>query len=250
MRASIGFILLFTAGAASASDWTWNVTPYAWATDVGADVSINDRQVADQAVGFSDLAEDLSFTAQGRIEARRGRHGVILDAFHVDLEDEGQRFGLPVGGEAIAGGGLELTIVDLGGVFNPSGTGNGFSLLYGGRMVDRDIEVDARFEIAPGATFTRGYEVSETLYDAMVGMRYAGRIASRWTYAVQADASTGDTEQTWSTLAAFGYTFGGHYTLLAGYRYMDIQFEKDSALGQVDADVTLSGFISGLRIAF
>ena len=249
---AFGIVLISSlslTGAASASDWTWNVTPYAWATDVVADISINDRQVADQTIGFSDLAEELSFTTQGRVEARRGRHGVMLDAFYIHLEDDGQRFGLPIGGEAIADGDLALTILDLGGVFNPRGDGNGFSLLYGGRMVDRDIEVDARFNLGP-ATLAQSYEVSETLYDAMLGMRYAGRISPRWTYAVQADASTGGTEQTWSALAGFGYSFGGRYTLIAGYRYMDVQFEKDNALGTLNADVTLSGVISGLRIAF
>lgn len=248
---AFGIVLISSlslASAAAASDWTWNITPYAWATDAG--VSINDRQVADTTIDVSDLAEDLSFTTQGRVEARRGRHGVMLDAFYIHLEDDGQRFGLPVGGEVVADGDLALTILDLGGVFNPRGNGDGLSVLYGARMVDRDIEVDARFNLGPGVTLAQSYEVSETLYDAMLGARYAGRITPRWTYAVQADASTGGTEQTWSGLAAFGYSFGGRYTLIAGYRYMDIQFEKDSAIGAVDADVTLSGVISGLRIAF
>ena len=247
-------ITLSMTGAAAASDWEWSVTPYAWATDVNADISINDRQVADQKIDFTDLAEELEWTAQGHVEGRKGRHGVMLDLFYINLADDAQRFPLPapLPGEALVDGELKLTILDVGGVFNPRGDGEGFSLFYGGRAVDRNIEVDARFPLCPGVTLARSYEVSETLYDALLGARYARQINSRWSWAVQADASTGGTEQTWSALAGLGWSFGaeGRYTLIAGYRYMDIQFEKDNALGEVDTDVTLSGFISGLRIAF
>ena len=256
-RTTIGLTLLAAvslSNAAGASDWEWSFTPYLWATNVGADVSINDRQVTDMEIDFSDLADDLELTAQGHLEGRRGRHGVMLDVFYVHLADDDKRFGLPapLAGEALAGGDLTLTVVDVGGVFNPRGDGEGFSVLYGGRAVDRDIELDARFAVAPGVTLARGYSVSETLYDVLLGARYVGRITPRWTYAVQADASTGGTELTWDTLAAFGYSFGdsGRYTLIAGYRYMDIEFEKDADLGQIDAEVTLSGFISGLKITF
>jgi len=248
------FTAFALAGAAGASDWKWSLTPYAWATDVTADVSINDRQVADKEIDFSDLADDLSFTTQGHVEGQKGRHGVMLDVFYVHLADDDKSFALPapLAGEAIAGGDLTLTIVDIGGVFNPRGNGEGFSLLYGGRAVDRDIEVGARFAVGPGVTISQSYGVSETLYDVLLGARYAGRFSPRWSYGVQADASTGGTEQTWSALAGFGYSFGesDRYTLLAGYRYMDIQFEKDNALGNVDADVTLSGFFTGLRFSF
>ena len=242
-----------TTGAAAASDCTWSVTPYVWATNVGADVAIDDRNVADQEIDFTDLAEDLELTFQGHVEGRRGRHGVMLDVFYVNLADDAQSFALPAPlPEALVDGELELTVVDVGGVFNPRGDGEGFSLLYGGRAVDRNIEVDARFVLGPGVTLSRSYEVSETLYDALLGARYTGRITQRWSWAVQADASTGGTELTWSGLAGLGYSFGaeGRYTFLAGYRYLDIQFEKDNALGEVDADVTLSGFITGLRIGF
>jgi hypothetical protein len=243
-----------TSDAAGASDWEWSITPYLWGTDVSADVSINDRNVANMEIDFDDLAEDLEITTQGHVEGRRGRHGVMLDVFYVHLADDDKSFPLPapLPGQATAGGDLTLTIADLGGVFNPHGDGEGFSLLYGARTVDRDIELDARFPVASGVTLVKSYAVSETLYDALLGARYIGRINPRWNIAVQANASTGGTELTWDALAGIGYSFGesDRYRLIAGYRHMDIEFEKDNDLGQIDAEVTLSGFFSGLRISF
>jgi hypothetical protein len=240
--------------AAAASDWAWSLTPYAWATDVQADISINDRQVADRRIDFGDLVDDLDYSEQGHFEGRHGRNGFLIDLFYVHLADDDKRVALPapLAGEAIAQGDLKLTILDVGGVFNPRGDGEGFSLLYGGRLVDRSADVDATFLLGPGMTVAKSYGVNESLYDGMLGARYIGRFSRRWTYAVQADASTGGTKHTWSSWAGVGYSFGdsGRYTLIAGYRYMNIEFEKDNALGEVDADVTLSGAISGLRISF
>lgn len=252
---AVALLASFSIGtAANAGDWRWSVTPYAWATDVKTDVSIDDRAVGEREVEFSDLVDDLDFTAQVRIEGQRGKNGILLDVWNVHLSDDEMPVALPapLSGEARADGDVKLTILDAGGIFNPRGDGEGFSLLYGGRMVDRDIEVGARFDLAPGVALARRYEVSETLYDAMLGARYAGRIAPRWTYAVQANASAGGTKRTWSALAGIGYSFGdsGRYTLLAGYRYLDVEFERGTDLGEVDADVTLSGLFTGLKVAF
>lgn len=37
------FAAFALANSAAAADWKWNVTPYAWATDVGIDVKVDDR---------------------------------------------------------------------------------------------------------------------------------------------------------------------------------------------------------------
>ena len=93
-----GFVLFTTLSstrAAVASDWEWSITPYAWATDVKADVSINDRQVADQTIDASDLFDAMDFTSQLHIEGRRDRNGLLLDLFYVDLSDDDKRVALP-----------------------------------------------------------------------------------------------------------------------------------------------------------
>jgi len=255
--APLGFALLavlFTSAAASASDWTWSITPYVWGTNVTTDVSVNDRAIASKDIDFSDLVDVLDLSFQGHVEGQRGKNGVMLDVFYVHLADDDKRFALPppLAGEAIANGDLKLTIAELGGLYNPRGDGEGFALLYGARVVDRDVDVDARFDLGPGGALRRSFAVSETLYDALLGVRYVGRFSPRWTYQVEADASAGGTKLAWNGTAGLGYTFGesGRYTFLAGYRHMDLEFEKDHAAGQADVEATLSGFISGLRIRF
>ncbi len=144
-------LLLCGASQAGAGDWKWSVTPYAWATDVGVDVKLDDRQVVDQEIAFEDLLEDLEAVAQVHVEAQRGSHGVMLDLFDVQLAEDGSRVALPVaaGAEAVLSSEIGMTILELGGIYDPRGDRQGFALLYGTRILQQRADIDARFELAP-----------------------------------------------------------------------------------------------------
>jgi hypothetical protein len=252
---AFGTLTLATfAARANASDWTYAFTPYAWATDVSADVSIDDRQIADVEIDIDDLVDKVDLTTQFRFEAKNGRHGLATDLFFVRLEDDEKSVELPgVPVPAIAQGELSLTILDLAGTYNQRGDGEGFTLLYGARLVDRNLEIDAAIPVAPGVAVERSFEVSETLVDALVGAKFAGHATERLTYELRGSVSSGGTELTWDGFAGLGYAFdaAGKYTLVAGYRYASIEFEKnDAAPGDVDATVTLSGFVAGMKFTF
>jgi hypothetical protein len=250
----LALVALALAAPATAGDWSFTVTPYAWATDVGADVEIDDREVADVEIGIEDLVDKVDVTAQLRFEARHGRHGLAADLFFVGLEGDGREIALPaVPVPASVDGELGLTVLDAAGTFNPRGDGQGFTLVYGARLLDRDFTVDASLPVAPGVSIAREYEVSESLVDALVGARFAGRGGARFSYELRANVSSGGSELSWDGFAAVGYTLdaAGRYTLLAGYRHLDVEFEKDDATpGAVEAEVTLSGFVAGLKFTF
>lgn len=242
-------VLLAAPGLAQASEWKWSVTPYAWATDVGVEVAVEDRQVVDETIPVADLIEDLETIAQVRVEAQKGAHGLYLDLFDVSLADDAARVALPGGGSATLSPKMGMTIAELGGFFDPRGDQQGFQLLYGARILNERAEIDAVFEPANLPASDRRYDIHDTMVDAMVGIRYSHRFGSRWSVEARGDVSKGGTDLTWSASPAIGYTFGetGRYTLTAGYRRMEVDFAAD---GKVEAGMTLSGFIAGLRIGF
>jgi hypothetical protein len=253
-RASLAIaaaLLLGGAAEAGASDWKWSVTPYVWATDMGVDVSIDDRKVVDEKIAFNDLLEDVDAVAQVHVEAQRGAHGVMFDLFDVRLSEDDNRVALPVppGGEAVLSSESGMTVLEVGGIYDPHGDQQGFAFLYGTRILQQRAEIDARFELAPGTSIARGYETKDTLYDGLVGVRYTRRFSPRWIYQMRVDASTGGTELTWSAGSTLAYALGknGRYAVLAGYRRMVVDFKAD---GSLDADMTLSGFVTGLRTSF
>jgi len=250
--AAIGVLLI--APPASASEWNWSFTPYFWLSGIGADVSINDQDLVDAKVDVDDLLDDTDFALMFRLEGQRGKHGMFVDLLYLDLGDDDRRvpLGGPGGGVLVAKSDLETTILDAGGIYNPRGDGMGFALLYGARIIDVDQEIDARVEVGPVTTASRRLEASNTLYDALLGMRYVSRFSDRWLFNFRADASTGGSELTWSALAGFGWTFGegGRHALLGGYRYMKVELDETDQNAEIETRLELAGPYFAIKFGF
>ncbi len=243
-------LLSFAATEAYASDWQWTIIPYTWATDVGIDVTIEDRQVLDGEVAFEDLLEDLETVAQVRVEAQRGAHGAFLDLFDVQLSADDDRITLPAGnGEALLSSEIGMTLFEAGGFYDPKGDGEGFALLYGMRILSQRAEIDARFEGGGQAPVRVQHDTEETLIDALLGLRYTRRLSPRWSWQSRVDVSSGSTKLTWSGGSEITWDFGetGRWAATAGYRRMAVDFDTEES---VDVDMTLSGFLVGLRASF
>lgn len=247
--AAVAAALLCAADAAQARDWKWSVTPYAWATDVGVRVDVNDRAVVDETISIADLMEDLDTIAQVRVEAQNGAHGVYLDLFDVTLSDDATTVTLPRGGTATFSPEMGMTIAELAGLFDPRGDQQGFQLLYGARILNQRAEIDATFDPVAAPTIDRRYDIDDTMIDALLGIRFIHHFNARWSIAAKADLSAGGTDLTWSASPTIAYTLGetGRYTVTAGYRYMEVDFATTE---KVEAEMTLSGFVAGFRIAF
>ncbi|HXI02249.1 MAG TPA: hypothetical protein VNI57_03650 [Candidatus Saccharimonadales bacterium] len=247
LLAALGFI---GSTPTTAGEWKWSLTPYVWATDVGVDVSLDDRQVVSKTLRFSDLLDGIDAAAQGHVEALHGAHGLMFDVFEVELSEDDSRFDLPMppGASARLDSKVGMTIVEAAGIFDPHGDQKGFSFLYGTRLLWQRNTLDARFDMGP-VTTTREYESDDRYVDALAGVRFSQSLSRRWGYLVRADASTGGTKLTWSGGAAVGYTFGpnGRYTATAGYRYMSVNYDDTEPL---DTEMTLSGIFTGLRFSF
>ncbi len=251
--AVLATLLAGAAGSASAqaNDWQWTATPYVWATDVGVDVKLDDRQVVDETVKFQDLLESVDAVAQLRLEAQRGAHGAMLDLFAVGLSEEDSRVTLPgnSGAAATLDSEVTMTILEAGGIYDPRGDHAGFALLYGTRVLYQRAEIDGRFELGSTTTTNRDYEVSDTLVDGLVGFQYTHRFSPRLSTQSRIDVSAGGTDLTWSAGSTLSYALGqrGRYAVSAGYRRMTVDFEDE---GSLSADMTLSGFMAGLRASF
>lgn len=242
--------LLLGPGPAHAGGWHWTITPYAWLTDVSVGVDLDGREVVDEKIPVGDLIEDLDTIFQVRVEAQNGPYGVSLDLFDVTMSDEVLGATLPQGaGEADLASDVGLTILDVAGLYDPSGDRVGFAFLGGTRILNERATIDATLRPTSGTPVARQYETNDTMVDALVGVRYTKRFSRHWSARMQADASTGGTDFTWSVAPTIGYSFGetGRYSVVAGYRSLTVDFQDEAG---VDATMTLSGAQFGLRLAF
>lgn len=241
--------LLLGADQAEAR-WTFSVNPYAWATDIGVDATLDGRTVVDAEIPVSDLMEDLSTIFMVKLEARNGAFGVALDVFDVTLADEKDAVALPGGGDtADFSSDAGMTILDVAGVFDPRGDGHGIALLYGGRMLNQRATIDATLMLASGDAQSLTYDTSDWLVDGLLGIRFVRPLTRRWSATMQAEISAGGTDYTWSVGPTISYAFGhmSRYAVNAGYRRMVIDYEDANGL---DASMTLSGLNLGFRVSF
>jgi hypothetical protein len=248
----LALALLAFPAAANASDWSWSLTLYGWGSDIKADIDINDREVIDAQVDFEDLLDDLDFGFMFHLEGRRGKHGLFADFYTVDLGDEPriiQRPNLPFPIQAESD--LEITIIELGGVYYPGGEGGKFGVAYGVRMIDSDQEIDILL-VGGLPTDRRIVDVTSTLYDGMLGVRYSTTYDSGWSFALWGDVAGGGTDFGWSAAALLGYDFGqrDQYAVRFGYRAMEFQFEEDTRGARVETDLTWSGGLIGFTFRF
>jgi hypothetical protein len=238
------------SGNTSAEEWQWSATPYVWATDLGADVTLADRSLVDAVVPFEDLVETLDSAALVRVEGMRGEHGMAFDLFNVELADT-QATELP--GERSTGLALDLgvrmTILDATGVYDANADREGFALLYGARVIEQRNDIGAALSHEGTIVASRSFDATDTLVDGLVGFRYARELPHNFRYVLAADISTGSTEYTWSAGPTVGYTFGDgdRYEVTAGYRHMVVDFDTAE---HVDADLSMSGLLVGFRINF
>ena len=237
-------------GTASAEEWQWSATPYVWATDLGIDVTLPNRDLVDAEIPFEDLVETLESATLVRVEGMRGEHGMAFDLFNVELVDT-HATPLPgqLNGNLSLDVGVRLSILDAAGIYDAGADGEGFALVYGARVIEQHNAIDLALSNADTTIGTRSFDTTETLTDGLIGFRYARELPHNLRYQFAADVSTGDTEYTWSAGPTIAYTFGDEdrYEVTAGYRYMDIDYDTPE---HVDSDMSMSGLLVGFRINF
>jgi hypothetical protein len=250
-RALLPILAALTVTPAAADDWSFTVTPYVWATDVGVNASIHDRQVVDTTIDVKDLAEDLDMTFQLHTEGQKGMNGILFDVFYVSLSEDGKTVSIPNAPDATAllDTQIGMTIYELTGIFDPKGDKEGFAMLYGTRILEQRFDVESQFVFDPTATLSRGWYTRDVFYDGLIGARFSKRFGKGWSTSVRADVSAGGTRFTWNASTTLSYAFGKkqQYAVTAGYRRMDVDFKEENS---VESEMSLSGPVIGFRFSF
>jgi hypothetical protein len=231
--------------AKAAGNWEWTLIPYLWATSVSMDMTVNNDPVLGGEASFGDLFDKVDYAGQVHFEGRRDKGGFLVDLTFIQM---GKETTIQEGIELHPD--IELTILEVGGFYRPSGASDGFDWLFGVRMTDIDQEVQITLPLPPQPSTQVG--TSATLVDGFLGFRYFAPIAEKWRFGIRGDVGAGDSELTWNAIASFGYRFGRdqRYALLFGWRTMVMEFEEQEDNTRTNTDLTMSGPILGFRIAW
>ena len=226
-------------------DWSIDVVPYIWSIGVTgrlgtAEESVTTVTASDGIVEFPSAADALNAAFMGTLEARWRRWALFVDGSWVELGDseeldppfESGRWDVSLAQGTVAAA-YEL----------PFDIGPAFDVMVGARW----------WRLGLGLTFvpddgSPAIPVEDTLVfaDAIVGVRVRQPIGERWNAWARADVGGGMAKIDWSLEAGVGWDFNRYVGLVAAYRILGVNYERDEFL----YDMTHSGLIVGLRVGF
>lgn len=225
-------LALGIATAASAEEWRWAPAAYGWLagldgkSGVGPSIStINDS--------FSDIIDDLDFAAMASVEVSNGEWGVITDLVFIDL---GSDENTPIGNVSTD---VKQWIVTAAPYYRVVSTDEGYvDIGAGARFMDLELEISVPND--KGA-------LSRDWFDPLVMARTRVGLAEKIALTLHGDIGGFGVESdfAWLLSATVDYVVSETVSLAGGYRYYDVDYEKDDLL----YDTATHGLVLGVRWA-
>jgi hypothetical protein len=226
-----------TPAQAPAPSWRFVATPYLWTAGLDGQVGFK-NVVADVDLSFSDILRNLRFAAMARAEARNGPIVLGVDAIYVSLGDS-KAF-------AIRGASGEIKLNQRETIVQPmvgyGFTGDGWAVdaLVGARYWNLSTE----FILDPARLATRSRSGTVDWLDATGGVRANFTPWTKVHLIAEGDAGGGGSRNTWQAAGTASYDVAKHYTVIAGYRYLAVDYDHDGFL----FDTHMSGLVLGVNI--
>jgi len=232
------FVLLLAIAPAlsSAGETDWMIAPYIWLPDISLDQTIDSG--GGGGISASDLLSKTESAGMIRFEAARNRWGLTVDYIWLSLADQTSLQAQPPLNVGIdIDGDLDLTVVEVGGFYRPTGKIEGVNYLLGVRQIGTDKVIVA----TPNNGVSQVFESDSDVTDVFLGGRYIHRFNDRWGFTARGDYSFGDSEGTLNLLASVGLRVAGPFSLQLGYRHAVIEFEEEVDGVQNTTEISLSG---------
>jgi hypothetical protein len=197
-------------------------------------------------IAFGDVIKEVDFGVSGHFEATKGAWTALADLLYFRIRHGETQQGVRVDFN------LDQLMFEFGGTYQlgtlpvgPAGRLT-FEALFGGRL----LYTDAELGIA-GRRASR----DATFIDPMVGGRIAYHITDTIALWVRGDVagfgiSDAQTDLTWNMIAGVNWRVTESVSVFAGWRVMEVDLEKGSSARTLDLDLTMSGPVLGVTIAF
>ncbi|MCE2873336.1 MAG: porin [Xanthomonadales bacterium] len=224
-------VLLATAAVAvaaplgSAADWSHTVTPYLWGSGMSGKTAVGTATPAgpleaDVDVGFDDILSNLKFGAMGSYRGDRSDGWVVMaDYIYMSLEADKQSTAGPVR--------IDTTV--------------------GVKQTATDLDV---VRTGPGAGANRAASKGDSWTDPVVGVTARYPLNDTWSLGVRGDVGGFGigSDLTWQMMATVNWKVRDNLEVVAGYRYLDADYEDGSGADLFKYDMVTSG--PGIGVSF
>jgi hypothetical protein len=220
---------IFLAGfsANSHAAWSYQLTPYLWASSLDGTTAVAGQEV-DFSADFSDLVSHLDAGFAANFTAKSESWGYFIDGSFIKLKKDelGVKSGVDVA--------LDQKIVEAGVSYTLS---EQFDLIGGGRYqkVDQDLNLPLNQSLNGGDSWIDGF----------IGAVWHPVNTDKWTLRLRGDIGAGDSDSVWQAGIGGGYRFNKTWSLLLAYRYLSTDFESEKF--KWDGDQSGLGLGLGIR---
>ena len=230
---------------ASTNDgWHFGFAPYIWFAGMHGSVGALGHEVSVHA-SFGDIFNYLNLGAMGVFETRYNRVIMPVDFMWMKLSDEK---GIPITDDVDS---VKATMRET--MLTPK---------IGYRIADgRKVKVDALFGVRYWhlnnelRAFSQGAQIGRTLSqsanwaDAVAGGRIELALSPKAFVVIGGDAGGGSARSDWQVGGALGYKVSRKWVMLAGYRYLSINY-RPNGNAQFVYDVDMPGLVLGATYNF
>jgi len=224
--------------AAMDDRWHFNVAPYMWMSGIQGDVSVANLPSVPVDASFSDILENFDVGLQGRFEARKNRFGLAADFVWMNL-------GVPAAQTQVA----DLTVdfrqfVVEGTVFYRVASGGRadnpahLDVLAGVRYTTSRTRLSA--DSAAGVDYDGDFQ-DLSWVDAVAGIKFRAPLGSKLSFLGRTDIAGFGSNVTWNLEGDLAFLASQHWTLGAGWRYMDVDYDEGEGVEQRQVDLAYSG---------
>ena len=238
-RALVVFGLLTSAArglvaqaAVEPEHWRTSFTPYVWMSGLKGTIGVGSN-ISEVDVSFSDGAEDFEFGFAGLLEIRRRPWVFRTDFFYVSLSDETATSS----GTTLTVGQNELMLHPEVGYTLLARPWGGVDGLIGARYWNLGVDLKG---LPQEASADRNW------VDGTVGANFRYQPGDKWRLVAKADLGAGGSNHIWQLYGGAGYDLGRCCALVAAWRYLNIDYDHDNLI----YDVQLSGPTFGLTLRF
>ncbi len=219
-----------------------DLTLYTWLSSITADVKAGDAEVSSD-MSLSDILDALDFANFAHLEVQRGKWGLFSELDFIKLSNDVD-FRKPSSGvpfKVHADGVLKQTIIELGAIRSFERPRVGIDVLAGARY----FRMDSDMHVGPIRT-----NITKDWVDPLVGARLRFPLSDKWQASLRGDLAGfgvgSGSKLTTNAIASVGYSISDRYLLAFGYRYLEIDYEKNA----VDLDIKTYGPVLGMVIRF
>jgi hypothetical protein len=229
----------------SSDKWEFQLAPYAWLAGQNGKVATfpSGRPVDIDVDFYDDIRGNINGALMLVSEARKGHCGVLMDIAYTDIEFEN-----PTPGPFFSSvsSRTKSWIVSAAGLYRLTDMEKGFLDVLGGL---RYWSVESELSLGAGLWPAQMVTNKEDWVDPIIGIKGLSSLGESKFYTSGAFVVGGfgvGSDLMWDANLNLGYQWTTGFSTTIGYRYLDVDYEKDAFL----YDVAQDGLILGLSWRF